>query len=290
MAQIVAKPLYWSQKILKPTIIFFELFVNFISKYFDPKHKDFYSSQELIEMANIHVKEGKMQKEEAQFIENILDFGDTTAEEIMVPKSKVRNLKSEMSIKEIRKSIKKDRYSRYPVYSKNKCLGILLTKDLVHLSEGHPISDIDLFPAFRIPYCRKISDLFKDFKKNRLHMAIVVNDLGDELGIVTMEDILEEIVGDITDETDLIENEETIKQISQNKFLAKGEATIEDICAVTGLEIEFPEHRSVNALILERINRFPKANEEIKINQELTVQIKLINSEQVIQSVLLIVS
>ena len=209
-------------------------------------------------------------KEEQRMLEGIVRFGDETAKEIMTSRQDVVDLDFKSSFQEVLKCIVDNNYSRIPVYQDNSdnVRGILYIKDLLpHLSKGNAFRWQSLIrPPYFVPETKKIDDLLREFQENKVHIAIVVDEFGGTSGIVTLEDILEEIVGEINDEYD--EDEKSFTRINSNTYVFEGKTLLSDFYKILSLDSEtFDEVEgdadSLAGLLLEIKGDFPKQGEKI---------------------------
>ena len=209
-------------------------------------------------------------KEEQRMLEGIVRFGDETAKEIMTSRQDVVDLDFKVSFAEVIKCIVENNYSRIPVYQGNSdnIRGILYIKDLLpHLNKGDNFRWQSLIrPPYFVPETKKIDDLLREFQENKVHIAIVVDEFGGTSGIVTLEDILEEIVGEINDEYD--EDEKNYVRINSNTFIFEGKTLLSDFYRIMKLDDTLFEDVEGDAdtlagLMLELKGDFPKLHEKI---------------------------
>jgi len=209
--------------------------------------------------------------EEKEMLEGILRFGDTTASEVMTPRVDMTSLDLEDSFEDVMKVVIEKGYSRLPVCdgSQDNIKGVLYSRDLLPYI-GKAAADFDWHKLLRQPYfvpeSRMIDDLLEDFRRRRIHMAIVVDEFGGTQGLVTMEDGLEEIVGDINDEYD--EDEKTYKKLPDDTYIFDGKTLLGDFFRVTGLdEDEFEDVASdcetLAGMLLAIKGDFPKEKEPL---------------------------
>ena len=230
------------------------------------------SEDEVIAMVSMGAQEGSLEKHEKELIENVLEFNDISAEDIMTPRTAIYALEDDTTVEEAIKFAAEVAHSRIPVYKKtiDNIIGFVTVKKLLALALDDKqlkktLGEIDLYEFIKIPTSRKIYSLFLEFKRKRTHIAIVFDEHGGIEGIVTMEDILEEIVGEIVDENDEDEAA-TIVRKDATTLILEGEAEIGDIERM--LNAEIPDYDNVDQIswvILEHLSRFPKKNEEIII-------------------------
>ena len=209
-------------------------------------------------------------REEQRMLEGIVRFGDETAKEIMTSRQDVVDLDFKSSFEEVLRCIVANNYSRIPVYQDNSdnVRGILYIKDLLpHLSKGAAFRWQSLIrPPYFVPETKKIDDLLREFQENKVHIAIVVDEFGGTSGIVTLEDILEEIVGEINDEYD--EDEKSYVRINANTFVFEGKTLLSDFYKIMKLDDDIFEEvegdaDSIAGLLLEIKGDFPKLHEKI---------------------------
>jgi gliding motility-associated protein GldE len=209
-------------------------------------------------------------KEEKNMLEGIVRFGDETAKEVMTSRQDVVDLDFRLPFPEVLKCIVQNNYSRIPVYqgSIDNIRGILYIKDLLpYLSKPSNFRWQSLIrPPYFVPETKKIDDLLRDFQENKVHIAIVVDEFGGTSGIITLEDILEEIVGEINDEYD--EEEKTYTRINANTYVFEGKTLLSDLYKILDLDDEIFEEvegdaDSLAGLLLEIKGDFPELHERI---------------------------
>ncbi len=237
------------------------------------KKHGFRISGDELEQAIALTKEENTSEEEQKILEGIIRFGSTECCQIMSSRMDVVALKETQVFPEVLKAIREHGYSRIPVYrdSFDNVIGILYIKDLLpHLNESEHFSWKDLLrkPIF-VPENKKIDDLLKDFQEMKMHMAIVVDEYGGTSGIITLDDILEEIVGDITDEFD--DADIVYTKIDNNTYLFEGRTSLVDfykVLDIDGKEFETlkGESETLGGFIVENAGRILKNNEYISVN------------------------
>ena len=212
-------------------------------------------------------------KEDQRLLEGIVRFGDETAKEIMTSRQDVVDLDFRATYDEVLQCIVENNYSRIPVYQDNSdnVRGILYIKDLLpHLQKGSNFRWQSLIrPPYFVPETKKIDDLLREFQENKVHIAIVVDEFGGTSGIVTLEDVLEEIVGEINDEYD--EDEKNYVRINANTFVFEGKTLLSDFYKILKLDDEiFDEVQgdadTIAGLLLEIKGDFPQLHEKISYN------------------------
>ena len=210
-------------------------------------------------------------KDEQRILEGIVRFGDETAKEIMTSRQDVVDLDFKSTYQEVMQCIVENNYSRIPVYQDNSdnIRGILYIKDLLpHLTKGPAFRWQSLIrPPYFVPETKKIDDLLREFQENKVHIAIVVDEFGGTSGIVTLEDVLEEIVGEINDEYD--EDEKNYQRINSNTYVFEGKTLLSDFYKILNLDDETFEEvegdaDSLAGLLLEIKGEFPKLHEKLE--------------------------
>ena len=210
-------------------------------------------------------------REEKRMLEGIVRFGDETAKEIMTSRQDVVDLDFKASFAEVLRCVVANNYSRIPVYQDNSdnVRGILYIKDLLpHLSKGSSFRWQSLIrPPYFVPETKKIDDLLREFQENKVHIAIVVDEFGGTSGIVTLEDILEEIVGEINDEYD--EDEKNYVRVNANTFVFEGKTLLSECYRILNVDDDIFEDvegdaDTIAGLMLEIKGDFPKLHEKIE--------------------------
>lgn len=209
-------------------------------------------------------------KEEQSMLQGIIRFGDESAKDVMTCRKDIVDLNINTSFADVLKCIVDNNYSRIPVYKNNadNICGILYIKDLLpHLGKQHNFRWQSLIrPPYFVPETKKIDELMREFQNNKVHIAIVVDEFGGTSGIVTLEDIMEEIVGEINDEYD--EDEKSYTRINSNTYVFEGKTLLVDFCKIINIDEDYfaeieGEADTIAGLILEIKGDFPHVNEKI---------------------------
>jgi CBS domain containing-hemolysin-like protein len=219
---------------------------------------------EVEHMVNAGELDGSLAHDQSQMIRNVLDFGDVTAEEVMVPRLHVHSLDANLPIPEVLATISASQHSRYPVWveTSDNIVGILHVKDLFPaLAEGrvHEVSLLELArkPVAFVPEGQLASSVLKDMRAGRHHMAVIIDEFGGVSGIVTLEDLLEEIVGDIQDEHDL-EDDRRIHLLAADRALIDASLPITDVNRALGTELPEGDYVSLGGLLLDQLGEVPE--------------------------------
>lgn len=269
IALVVARPIYLFQLILFPFVWFCEKIVVLFNKLMGSKKVYSVTEGELVAMLKIGAEEGAIEKHEREFIENVLEFNDIEVSEVMTPRVAIEAVDSETTIQDAVEFVKKHPHSRIPVYKENvdNIIGLISVKDLLksydEYSPRKRLKTLKLIHPIEVPTSKKIYKLFREFQRKHVHMAIVIDEFGGTAGIVTLEDILEEIVGEIADEFDTAEI--PIEVINDKTIIAKGDMTIEDINDFFKIKFAQNEHDTINTFLVEHLHRFPREGEIVKL-------------------------
>lgn len=224
--------------------------------------------QELIETLRSAQSEGFIDADALSMIEGVFQVGELCARDILVPRGQIDWIDIDSSVTEIIQTVITAAHSRYPVFEGNKdtVIGILLAKDLLrHASETDFQLRNWLRPAVFIPESKRLSVLLRDFRDNRSHLAVVIDEYSSVAGIVTIEDVLEQIVGDIEDEHDIDEDADNVLLLANGDTRLKGITELEQLNAALGTQFDDDEVETVAGLITHHLGRVPKLGERVQI-------------------------
>lgn len=268
----VAKPINLIVVVFKPFVAIFtsisSLFIKLLGG--DPKASEpFITEEELKTMVGVSEEEGVLEDVEKEMIFNVFDFADMQVKDIMVQRVDIVALNSQDTYEDVLKTIKEEQFSRLPVYNEtiDDIVGILNVKDLIigdTDSDKFNITDYTREPFYTFEF-KKITEVFNEMKKSRNHIAIVLDEYGGTVGIITIEDLVEEIVGEIEDEYD-DGNSNIIEVVKEDEYVVDGSARLHDISELIGVNMESEELDSVGGLVIEELGRMPEENEEVIIN------------------------
>ncbi|MBE6701582.1 MAG: HlyC/CorC family transporter [Ruminococcaceae bacterium] len=251
--------------VLKPIIWLLSVSTNCVLRLFgiDPHEKEEpVSEEDIVLMLDAGADEGTLDENDIEYIKNVFKLDTMTAEEVMTPRRSLVLISEDATNEEILNTIQKEGYSRMPVYSDttDNIVGILHARDflLSHLKKDFKLKDIIIQPTF-VPESARLDALLKDMQKEHNHLAVVVNEYGETSGVVTIEDILEVLVGEIWDEGDVaVEN---FKKIEEDKFTVLCSANLEEFLDFFNLELkEETEATTVNGWLTEIIGSIPEEN------------------------------
>ena len=268
IARLVIIPLYWLSILFTPIV----LMLNFIPRLTGKmRKKPQVTEEELMTFVEVVEEEGGIEEEEKELIENIFEFDDTSASEIMTPRADmyVINVDEELSLRDVIRS----GFTRIPVIEENidDVIGILNIKDLfmhqVTSSDPVDVRKIMSEPYF-VPENKKLDHLLQEFKKRKQHMAIIADEHGGVSGLITLEDALEEIVGEIIDETDKVEPH--IVKLKKGEWRVLGKSEIDEVNQKLQMSIpDSKEYDTFSGYILDQIGRIPSEKEEIPLGDYL---------------------
>lgn len=268
---LVAKPIKLIIFILTPIVWVFNIITGIIFKLFGIKNKGaqpYITEEELKTMVNVSHEEGVLEIEERQIINNVFQFGDMQAKEAMIQRLDMVAVDSEDSYDEIIEMFKNEKLSRIPVYkdSIDNIIGILNIKDVIFLTDDE-IEEFNIEKYIREPFFtyefKKITQLLEEMKIEKSQMAIVVDEYGGTAGLITIEDLVEVIVGDIEDEYD--EEDDEIQVIKEDEYVVEGSTKISDVNELIGVKLESEEFDSIGGYIIGYLRRLPEENEVIEV-------------------------
>ncbi|WP_236880459.1 HlyC/CorC family transporter [Clostridioides difficile] len=269
---LVSKPIKAIIFILRPIVWIFNIITNIIFKLFGITNKgakSFITEEELKTMVNVSHEEGVLEMEEREIINNVFEFGDMQAKNAMVQRIDMVAIDMEDSYDEIIQVFKTEKLSRMPVYEEtiDDIVGILNIKDIIFLSDEE-IESFDIKNYMREPFFtyefKKITQLLEEMKLEKSQMAIVVDEYGGTSGLLTIEDLVEVIVGDIEDEYD--EEEDEIQVIKEDEYIVDGSTKIGDVNELIGVNLESEEFDSIGGFIIGHLSRLPEENEVIEVD------------------------
>jgi len=270
-ALIVAWPLRIFNTIFSPFIWMINRLTRLTLRLFGihmtPEHEDIHSEEELRLLLTESEEGGAIKQSEHELIQNVFEFDDRVVKSILVPRTKISALDVETEPREILDRVIEEGYSRMPVYrdSLDNIIGVIFTKDLLKLMKLSRMTKADIEgiirPAHFIPQSKRINDLLREFQTLHIQMAIVTSEFGGITGLVTMEDVIEELVGEIQDEYD--EEKPAVEKKSDTEFIVNAMASISDVNDVLPIALpESPHYESVSGLLNWMFGRIPAVNEK----------------------------
>ena len=266
----VARPIEILSKILYPFVVFFGLIAKGISRLAGVKDSEKLSEEELRSIVTMGRAEGLLSKEAAEMMHNVLKFQRTTVVEIMTPKSNAEMIDGNKTLKNVIDFVVKTPFSRYPVYTKNRdeIIGILDVDDVLKYAKdkklGVKVRKV-VRKAYFVPESKEIDDLLTEFEGKHVPMAIVVNEYSYVIGIVTVEDILEEIVGNIFDKSK--RKSVYVRKVSNNIIKVDAKITIEEINRELHLGIRKGHFDTLGGFVEHKLRRVPKRGDKIQLKR-----------------------
>lgn len=254
--------------VFRPFIALLSVSTNFVMRLLGLNPNDgeqTVTEEEILMMVDAGEEKGVIGENAKDMISNIFDFSDTTVVEVMTHRTDIHAVEDTSSVQDVVHLSMKEGCSRIPVYHEDldTVVGILYVKDLLRFvvpeaSPDVPITQL-MRPAYFIPEGKKCSDLFKEMTERKVQIAIIVDEYGGTEGLITMEDLLESIVGNIQDEYD--HEEEEIRKLAENKFTVDGVTPIDEIEDLVGVELPETEYDTIAGLMMERLGRVPSPGE-----------------------------
>jgi CBS domain containing-hemolysin-like protein len=214
-------------------------------------------------------EQGLIERDEKRLLQSIVDFGDTLAREVMTPRPDIVAIQADATVADLRTRFREQEYSRFPVYKDNldNILGVIRVKDLLQIDEAvldrHPITPL-IRPITFVPETKRVPELLKEFQRKQVQMAIVVDEYGGTAGLVTVEDLIEEIVGEIRDEDD-VESEPVVEE-GNGSYVFSAKVSFEDLRDRLDLEVEPEGFETVGGYILARLGRVPAVGETFELD------------------------
>lgn len=275
--------------ILFPISVFINFFNNLILKIFHSNSKEFeekVSEEEIKALVETASEKGVFNDIEKEMINSIFSFDDITAKDIMISRKDTYKIDIDEPLNEYIDELLESYYTRIPVYKENidDIIGILNIKDLILEARNVGFDNINIGNLIQKPYfvpeMKNIDELFKEMQKNRNHMAILVDEYGGFSGIVTIEDLIEQIMGDINDEHD--DEEESIKKLSDNVYLINGTTEIREVNKELDLELENENYDTISALVIENLGYIPEEGEKPSITiDNLLFKVELVSDNRI---------
>ena len=269
-ALMIARPLTGLVWVLTPVTYLFEKLSLLALKLFGSKDGSFGASEKDISaLTEIAAESGAIEEMEKQIIDHVFEWNDIPVKNVMTPKSEMHCLDGQQTLKDIRSELVESPYSRMPIYkdSSDNIVGILYVRDtlpyMLRNDLDVPITTI-MKPQLLVPEQKKLDDLFGEFQRKRVHIAIVVNEHGDTVGLITMEDLLEELVGEIDDERDV--KQVVFERLRDDSIRVHGNTDLEELEEELKLELPQQEHQTLHGLLLDTFQRIPRPGDQAAIN------------------------
>ena len=281
-----AKIVYALMVVFTPLIFILDILSGGILRLFgvDPdKRDDAVTEEDLRTIVEAGHEDGVLETEEHKMINNVFDFGDHQAKDIMVPRVDMCFLKLDATYEDFINLYREEKFTRIPVYedTRDNVIGILNVKDLILYDKTQEFHVKDyLREAYYTYELKNTSELMVEMRKNSISIAIVLDEYGATSGLVTLEDLLEEIVGDIRDEYDEAEAEEVI-QLGEREYLVEGACKLEDLNDMIGLGIESEDYDSIGGIVIDALQHLPEENEEVTLDCGIRLVVEQIEKNRI---------
>lgn len=272
--------------ILSPLIYVLNLFTNTLVRLLDGSKKEAHSitEEELRMLVNVGEEEGLIDQDEREMIDSIFEFDDTLVREVMVPRIDIIAINVAETLENAVSLVIKVGHSRIPVYEEtvDNIIGVIYAKDFLQTYFEPNREKVNLKnlmrPAYYVPESKKVRDLFAELRKEKVHMAIILDEYGGTAGLVTIEDVIEEIVGDIQDEYD--QEEKVIESLSDGSLLVDARAPICDINEIMEIDLPDDEFETISGLVFHNLGRLPYEGQELDI-EGLHVKVERISGRRI---------
>ncbi len=289
LSLLIASPMDIFITIFKPFVLLLEISGNKLLKLFHADSEDaslVHSTEELDMLVDASYNEGVLNETEAEMLHNMFKFSDLMAKQVMIPRTDMVCISKDISYEELNKVALSNQYTRYPVYEDNidKILGFIHVKDLYSLAMTKENYDIEklIRPLMLVPETMTLDNMIIDFKKLHCQMAVVIDEFGGTAGLITLEDVLEEIIGDVQDEFDE-ETEADIKQIGENLYIANAMLRIDELVEFFDLKEALFEEDDVDTiagLVVKLLGRIANVGDSVSFNG-LTFTVKEIDGARI---------
>ena len=284
-----ARPIKWLQTFLYPAVLFFDFITRKLMGA-TRQNKPLITEDELKSFVEIGEETGSIESGEKEMIHNILRLNDLIAKEIMTPRINMEMLDIDLTLKEAMTDILNSSHSRIPLYEKTpeRIVGILFIRDTLAAIKEQKLDEQLRALAKKplvVPETKEVDDLFRQMQKQIQHIALIVDEYGSVVGLVTIEDILEEIVGEIYDETDIIRS--NIVKLDKTSARVRGETPIEEVNRFLKTTIQSTdEYDTISGYVLKALGRIPEQGEEIEV-QELVIVVEKVEHNRIVELKLL---
>lgn len=293
LALAYSSVIYALMKVMTPVIFIVDLLSKGILKllHVDPNKKmDTITESELKTYVDVSHEEGQIESDEREMIYNIFEFSDTCVKDIMIPRTNMVTVNADESVNDLIKVFHESMYTRIPVYQEDKdsMIGFVNIKDLfiAHISGQKNITLNSLLREAYYTYeYKKNADLLLEMREKSMNVAFVLNEYGSTVGMVTLEDLLEELVGEIRDEYDEDEKE-LIQKIDDRSYLIEGSMNLSDINDSIGTSLNSDDYDSIGGIIIGQLDRLPEDNESVVLADGTTLQVKGIDQNRILHVLL----
>ena len=287
LALTYARPIYALMVVLTPVIYIVGKLANgilFVLRVDPNAKRDTITEHELRSMVNVGQENGVIEREEKQMIYNVFDFGDSAAKDVMIPRIDMTFIEVNSTYQELIDIFKEDMHTRFPVYEDNtdNVIGIINIKDLLLYPENEQFSIRKILrePYFTYEY-KHTTDLMMEMRKASVNLAIVLDEYGSTAGLVTLEDLLEEIVGEIRDEYDEDEEEPICEIQPGREYQVLGSAKLSDLNEALGTKLESEDYDSVGGYIIEQLDCLPREGESVTLEDGMRLVVEALDKNRI---------
>ncbi|MBQ4576463.1 MAG: HlyC/CorC family transporter [Firmicutes bacterium] len=269
LALLFVRPVFLISRLMSPFVAILSMSIAVLMKLCgrdNYKMDGEYSEEEVKSMLDVGTESGQLDEAGREMIESVFDFDDELAYEIMTPRTDVYMIDINDPLEEYLDELLEERYSRIPVFDEDSddIIGILYMKDFIIEARKVGFEHVDIRPLLQKPYfvpeSKKINELFDELQRSRMHIAMLIDEYGGFSGIVTTEDIIEEIVGSLDDEYD--DNEPQMEQLEENIYLVDGQYPLDDISDELEIHLDSENHETIGGLIIELLGEIPDEEED----------------------------
>ena len=290
IALAYSRTIYYMMKLMTPVIFIVDAIANGILRllHIDSSKKETITENELKTYVDVSHEDGEIETEERELIYNVFEFSDTCAKDIMIPRVNMVTIVSDGTYEELLSIFKESMYTRIPVYQEDKdsMLGFINIKDFFLADDRSALdgSTFQLAPLIRDAYYtyeyKKTADLLLEMREQSMNVAFVLNEYGSTVGMITLEDLLEELVGEIRDEYDEDEKE-LIQKIEENVYLIEGSMNLSDINDAIGTALNSDDYDSIGGIIIGQLDRLPEDEEAVTLEDGTVLQVKGIDQNRI---------
>ena len=280
--------IYWLMQIMTPVIYVVDKMSNGILRLLriDPSKKiTTMTEAELRTYVDASHKDGVIESEEKEIIYNVFDFSDARAKDIMIPRINMVTVDINATFEEVLSTFRESMYTRFPVYEDNtdNIIGLINIKDFILTEDEKNFHVKSILRDAHFTYeFKKVSDLLYELRERATSVTFVLNEYGATVGMITLEDLLEEIVGEIRDEYDADE-EEFIQKLYENTYLVEGSMKLDDINDELDTELESEDYDSIGGIIIENLDRLPEDNEEVTLADGIRLKVQGIEQNRIVK-------
>ncbi len=270
----LARPIELYIKAISPLVWIFSKLSNSLIRLFGGEVKptpQLFTEEEMKSMINICEEEGTLEKEETEMLHNVFAFGDKKVTEAMVPRTEVIAISEEAAVSDVLSLVSETGYSRYPVIKEtvDNIIGVLYVKDIIRKMADEEVpatTPIKIFvrDVYYIPESKMVTTLLDDMQKNKFQISIVVDEHGGTAGLITLEDIMEEIVGSLQDEFEAIEAEKEVEVVDESTFVVAGHTGIDEINELVNVDINAEEFHTIGGFLFGLFGHLPKVGEQLR--------------------------